>query len=370
MGSAFRVLQAGDFRLDEPLYPVGALPADLREILVQARERSALRVFDAAIEQRADLLLLTGQLADFPQEPRLACFFFHQLQRLRTAGAVAVWAVPEHREQSSWPELDNLIFPLYEEPLRVALSRHGRACVLQRKTALAAASGMAEDIRITLSSSGIVAVGTPGNGGAITHPVGNIQSAGPHSTATGMWLTEVPPGGTPACTRLDTETVHWVTESLVIDSGSTWASLLEQFAATMSRWSATPAGELTLIQWRVSGAGHLWDDLIGQIAAERLRDELRGLHVRYPHTWSWRVELHPDEEQYAVWTGCPPVALGLAELEALVRSGDLPELSSPNASSWPAVREIPEQSVQDLKRQIVRALRVPAGRSTATDGTH
>ena len=63
-GQHFRFLHAGGFALDQPLAGLAEIPEPLRELLIDAPYLAAQKVFDAAIEERVDFVVLNGDLLD------------------------------------------------------------------------------------------------------------------------------------------------------------------------------------------------------------------------------------------------------------------------------------------------------------------
>ena len=60
----FRFLHASNLHLDQPVAGLTEAPEHLVDLLIDCPIRSAVRVFDAAIDQRVDFLLLAGGVID------------------------------------------------------------------------------------------------------------------------------------------------------------------------------------------------------------------------------------------------------------------------------------------------------------------
>ena len=90
-GQAFRFIHASDFHLEQPLQGLIEVPDHLREQLIDAPYTAALRVFDAAIRDRVDFVLLSGDLVDPDLSgPRGVGFLLEQLERLDREGPRSV----------------------------------------------------------------------------------------------------------------------------------------------------------------------------------------------------------------------------------------------------------------------------------------
>ena len=63
-GSAVRFLQVSDLDLHRPLCAISHVPAGLRQDIAEAPYLAAERVFDTAIAERVDFVLLAGNTCD------------------------------------------------------------------------------------------------------------------------------------------------------------------------------------------------------------------------------------------------------------------------------------------------------------------
>ena len=64
MTPAFRFLHASDLHLDRPPRGLAEVPDHLRSVLAEAPYRAAERVFDAAVKERVDFVVLSGDVID------------------------------------------------------------------------------------------------------------------------------------------------------------------------------------------------------------------------------------------------------------------------------------------------------------------
>ena len=86
-GQQFRFLHAGGFALDQPLHGLAEIPEPLEELLIAAPYQAAQKVFDAALEERADFVVLTGDLIDLARpSPRAISFLLDNFERLHAHG--------------------------------------------------------------------------------------------------------------------------------------------------------------------------------------------------------------------------------------------------------------------------------------------
>src|SRR6185295_18699809 len=92
-GQHFRFLHAGGFLLDQPLRGLVEIPEPLTDLLIDAPFSAAQKVFDAAVEERVDFVVLNGDLIDLSMpSARSIAFLLDQFERLDSHGITAYWA--------------------------------------------------------------------------------------------------------------------------------------------------------------------------------------------------------------------------------------------------------------------------------------
>ena len=102
----FKFIQAGDFHLDRPPGGVADPPDHLKSTLVDAAYRAAARVFDVALSERVDFVLLAGDLLHPPSAgPRGWFFLAEQFERLRQQGISVYWVTGRDDASLEWPAL-------------------------------------------------------------------------------------------------------------------------------------------------------------------------------------------------------------------------------------------------------------------------
>ncbi|HTM54396.1 MAG TPA: DNA repair exonuclease [Pirellulales bacterium] len=117
MSDSLRFLHAADLHLELPPGGVAEMTDHLRSILVEAPLRAAQRVFEAAIKERVDFVVLAGDVIDpLASGPRGLVFLERQFERLASAGILVYWAGSAlddfERWQDAWNPGRNVIrFP-------------------------------------------------------------------------------------------------------------------------------------------------------------------------------------------------------------------------------------------------------------------
>ncbi|HEY2837892.1 MAG TPA: DNA repair exonuclease, partial [Pirellulales bacterium] len=100
----FRFLHAGGFAFDQPPSGLAEIPEPLVEPLVEAPYQAAQKVVDAAIEERVDFVVLTGDLVNLSRpSPRAIAFLVENLERLTTSGIAVYWAGGRIDPPQDWP---------------------------------------------------------------------------------------------------------------------------------------------------------------------------------------------------------------------------------------------------------------------------
>ena len=89
---ALKFLHASDLHLDRPVTGLAEIPGHLKETLANAPYAAAERLFDRAINERVDFVLLAGDVVDLDQGgPRCAAFLLGQFERLADKNIHVYW---------------------------------------------------------------------------------------------------------------------------------------------------------------------------------------------------------------------------------------------------------------------------------------
>jgi DNA repair protein SbcD/Mre11 len=99
-----RFVHASDFHLERPLGGVAEIPEDLRELFLEAPYIAAEQVFQTALSEKADALLLSGDLLNCELAgTRAVVFLRDQFQRLADHDIPVYWACGEVDAPDTWP---------------------------------------------------------------------------------------------------------------------------------------------------------------------------------------------------------------------------------------------------------------------------
>ncbi len=102
----FRFLHAADLHLELPVAGLSNCPEHLMDQVLDAPRRAAERLFQAAISEKVDFILLCGDLLSLQETgPWGAVFYLEQFERLRREGIEIYWIGGKSDEPSLWPEV-------------------------------------------------------------------------------------------------------------------------------------------------------------------------------------------------------------------------------------------------------------------------
>ncbi len=104
MAESLKFIHSSDFHLDQSIKGLAELPSHLIEVLANAPYISAQKVFDLAIAERVDFVLLSGDLFDSDSgNARAAAFLLGQFERLAEKDIHVYWAAGEVDHPDRWP---------------------------------------------------------------------------------------------------------------------------------------------------------------------------------------------------------------------------------------------------------------------------
>ena len=269
----FRFIHASDFHLEQPLMGVAEVPDHLRDLFLDAPYTAAQRVFDAALAEDVDFVVLSGDILHPPGcGPRGPLFLVRQFARLAERGIGVYWAGGTIDPFDAWPTAFSL-------PQNVHIFPHGRAeqVTIQRDGAtLARLVGVGRDRNRAIRPSDFspdptglhtiaVAHGdidpaalqgrgvhywalggrhdrcTPQGGShAVLHYCGSPQGRWPRETGVhGCTLVQVEPQSPARTCFVPTDVVQWLDERIAIAETTTRESLESQLRDRMNALQGT-----------------------------------------------------------------------------------------------------------------------------------
>ena len=113
-----RLLHASDLHLDRPVHGLPHVPEHLRETVRDAPRLAAEQVFELALAENVDAVLLAGDVIDtLRADPRSLVFLAEQFRRLEARGVPVFWAGglvdrPEHWPRTAPLPANVTVFPV------------------------------------------------------------------------------------------------------------------------------------------------------------------------------------------------------------------------------------------------------------------
>jgi DNA repair exonuclease SbcCD nuclease subunit len=315
-----RLLHASDLHLELPLYGLAEIPDHLRDLLIEAPYQAAEQVFETALAEDVDAVLLAGDILNVDRAgPPAIMLLLEQFARLGDRGIPIYWAggavdVPDH-----WPRSVPLpgnvhLFPVGRVE-SLDLVRGGETIARVQGTSCrdggeVEARGFHRDAHGLFTIG--VAYGTDDSAGhegdrvnymalggrhrhetvdhepGIAHYCGTPQGRGPSETGPhGCTVVTVDETGRATTRLVTTDVVRWIAESMEVTATTRSEQLLERMVDRLEKLQAKQPGIDLLVNWEIRGTGPLVNRLRpGGLADELLVDLRRKLGERQPAAWS------------------------------------------------------------------------------------
>lgn len=149
-GESFRFIHTSDFHLERPLGDLDELPKHLQEAIAEAPWKAAEAVFEAAVIENVDFVLLCGDLlAPHAAGPRGMSMLLDAFDALAERDIKVLWASGHVDSAQSWPES----IPLPENVTRLPKGRAEAVPIVR--------SGRTIAVVVGRSSEGMAAIHVP-----------------------------------------------------------------------------------------------------------------------------------------------------------------------------------------------------------------
>lgn len=303
-GEFCRFLQTSDLHLEQPLYGLTEVPDHLRELLLDAPLQAAARVFETAILEDVDFVILAGDVVN-PQTagPGAMSFLLDQLEQLRDHKIAVYWCGGKEDPPEAWPEAvalpDNVhVFP--KGKIKQLVHRRGEEPLASVIGVSSPADGLVPigDFRIEPANLFTLAVAwgqtdavsagahkqidywalggqheskTLFQGQQTAHYAGSPQGRCPDEAGVhGCTLVQVDHGRKVRTKFIATEVIRWRAESLTLAEGANRNDLQRQLRGAMQRIASEAGGAYVLVSWDVQGC----ETLVRQLRKGDLSREL------------------------------------------------------------------------------------------------
>lgn len=319
-----RLLHASDLHLEQPLYGLAHAPDHVRELLIDAPFHAAEQVFETALTEGVDAVLLAGDVLNVDRAgPPAIMLLLEQFARLGDRGIPIYWAggvadLPDHWPRSVMLPENVHLFPVGRvESLELVrdgetIARvQGTSC---RENGEVDSRGFHRDAHglftIGVAHGTSDATGREGDrvhymalGGrhkfqtvdeqpGVAHYCGTPQGRGPHETGPhGCTLVHVDDTGRARPQFVATDSVRWTEQTLEVTASTKEEQLSERLVDRLEKLTAKHPGVNLLVRWKIEGTGPLVNRLRpGGLADELLTDLRRKFGQGKPLAWSASLE--------------------------------------------------------------------------------
>ena len=321
-----RFIHASDLHLERPLGGIAEVPEHLRELFLDAPFLAATQVFETALSERVDALLLAGDIVDFDLVgPRAVVFLQEQFDRLGSHGIPVYWACGNVDPAESWPAS----VPLPENVTIFPVGRAQEYELYRDGEVVAKIQGVSRNQGNELDDSGFhrdahgiftvgVSYGTsasPGTEGdrvhymalggqhhrqtvdqspGIAHYCGSPQGRSPKEPeAHGCTLVTVDDSGNIKTNFVATDSIRWITETLEVTAGTDEDALMQQMQARIGKLQTKHTGSPLLISWVIEGRGTVLNHIRRGGISDHMVDLLCGQYgVGVPGIWTVSIECY------------------------------------------------------------------------------
>lgn len=332
---ALRLVHASDLHLELPLYGLAEIPDHLRELLIEAPYHAAEQVFETALAENADAVLLAGDVLNVDRAgPPAIVLLLDQFARLGDRGIPIYWAGGAVDVPDLWPRSVPLpenvhVFPIGRVET-LDLVRMGETLARVQGTSCRE-GGEVEARGFHRDAHGLFTIGvaygtddSPGHEGdrvhymalggrhqhqtvdeepGIAHYSGTPQGRGPTETGPhGCTVVTVDETRRAKTRFVATDTIRWTEQSLEVTASTRQEQLYERMVDRLEKLQAKNPGVDHLVKWSIRGTGPLVNRLRpGGLADELLVDLRRKFGERSPVAWSVSLECHSPLSTPAEW---------------------------------------------------------------------
>jgi DNA repair exonuclease SbcCD nuclease subunit len=298
-----RLLHASDLHLELPLYGLAEIPDHLRELIVEAPFQAAEQLFEFALAENVDAVLLAGDVLNVDRAgPPAIMLLLEQFARLGERSIPVYWAGGAVDVPDNWPRSVPLpgnvhVFPVGSVET-LDLTRDGEVIARIQGTSCRE-GGIVESRGFHRDAHGLLTIGvaygtndSPGHeadrvhymalGGrhraetvdqepGIAHYSGTPQGRGPSETGPhGTTLVTVDESGRAKTRFVATDAARWRREALELTATTRSEQLYERMVERLEKALAAEPGVDQLVCWEIRGTG----PLVNRLRPGGLADEL------------------------------------------------------------------------------------------------
>lgn len=374
---SFRFIHASDFHLERPLQDIFDLPDHMRQILVEAPWKAAEAVFEHAVLENVDFVLLSGDLLNLAAAgAQGAAFLLDQFEILRQRGIQVYWAGGSVDDPERWPEsvalpdnvhvfsrngVESFIFRRNQSQLATILGRSSDGSETVRAAefaheqdenyVVAVVYGKADSDTLRSENIDYWALGGRHQAQILQTEEPIIRYCGSPQArelkeegAHGFVLVDVDAQRCVQVHAIDSDTVRYSEQDIDAEDVALGRDVRQLLSKRIARLQSEASGRHLLVKWRV----HIDlenADLVGPSALEDLLGWLRREFGHgQPSCWSTDIEILPPKELPAKWKDEDTILGDFLRIAAEQRKEGKPlslkpmiDCETPGSSIWQAV---------------------------------
>ena len=329
-----RFIHSSDLHLDRPPHGLADIADSLREHFIECPYAAAEQVFELAISEEVDALVLSGNVVDLGLAgPRAIVFLLEQFRRLEKKKITVYWAGGKTDPPGAWPpsaplpenvhtfpvgRVESFTLTRSEQPIAkfigTSVSHHETFAVerLRRDSEGLPTVGLlcGEFTQDSIESSRVDYLALGGHstkktfttGSQTAHYSGAPQGRSPHDPGPhGCALVTLDSAGMATIKRFATDIVRWHTETVPLDAATTMESLEAAMEAKVKALQAKSGERDLILTWRLKGeGGHL--AALRRGGTETLAGRLQNsFGHRSPIAWTQEIILETTSKLPAEW---------------------------------------------------------------------
>ncbi|MCR9116103.1 MAG: DNA repair exonuclease [bacterium] len=329
-----KFLHAADFRLDAPLTGLSAAPDHLRETLISAPYLAAKNVFDIALKEKVDLVVLAGNLLDpLRTGPRGVSFLMEQFERLAKKNIEVFWATAESDAVDRWPPgaplpdnvhifsqhaVEEIAFHRGEEPAALIMGVSGpdrqvRAAEFKPSvrdlTTIAVVSGNVDPRQLVGGGVDYWALGgrhdrhVVSQSNPAAYYSGSPQGRAPHESGPHVChIVVAEETGAIRTQTITTDAVRYARQKLRVEKGAKTLQIRQAVAKRMDELNAEAGERPVLVSWKIDGAHDLGSPLRKNGGVNNLLEWLRSEYGRRePALWTTKIQIDAPASPEKKW---------------------------------------------------------------------
>ena len=331
---SFRFIHASDFHLERPLQDILDLPDHLKRVLVDAPWRAAEAIFEHAVVENVDFVILAGDLLNpVASGAQGVAFLLEQFEKLKARNIQIYWVGGNADDTDRWPaaislpgnvhlftekQVEHLVFRRHQTPLVTLLGRScdGAETVRSAEYAvepddnfiIAIAYGNADAETLTSERVDYWALGGKHQPEVLSNEQPVIRYCGSpqarsltEAGAHGFTFVDVDAQRKLQIHQIEIDQVRYSVEEIDAEDVALGRDLRQLLAKRVARVQSEGSGRHMLVKWRV----HMDLENASVVGPSALDELLSWLRREFGHgspaCWSTDIEILPPKQLPAKW---------------------------------------------------------------------